>query len=150
MVKTDYDNYAFITACYPLSETTTKQVVYVLVRSKKCWAEHNKDFIELELDKLSELGFYTDNIEDVTQTGQGSAAFSTDCSSNTNSVISSINRAPLTILEKDCNDGWERIECDIDETENWSDLEDVSDLLYLVETVLYSFMGSLSSFIENH
>lgn len=99
MVKTDYDNYAFITACYPLSETTTKQVVYVLVRSKKCWAEHNKDFIELELDKLSELGFYTDNIEDVTQTGQGSAAFSTDCSSNTDSVISSINRAPLTILE---------------------------------------------------
>ena len=73
MVKTDYDNYAFITACYPLSETTTKQVVYVLVRSKKCWAEQNKDFIELELDKLSDLGFYTDNIEDVTQTGQGSA-----------------------------------------------------------------------------
>ena len=70
MVKTDYDNYAFVTACYSLSESTTKQVVYVLVRSKKCWAEHNKDFIELELDKLSDLGFYTGNLEDVTQTGK--------------------------------------------------------------------------------
>ena len=75
MVKTDYDNFAFVTACYPLSEFTTKQVVYVLVRSKKCWAEHNKDFIELELDKLAELGFYTDNLEDVTQTGKGSTLF---------------------------------------------------------------------------
>ena len=80
VVKTDYDNFAFVTACYPLSESTTKQVVYVLVRSKKCWAEHNKDFIELELDKLSDLGFYTGNLEDVTQTGKGSADFLINCS----------------------------------------------------------------------
>ena len=75
VVKTDYDNFAFVTACYPLSEFTTKQVVYILVRSKKCWVEHNKDFIELELDKLADLGFYTGNLEDVTQTGKGSTLF---------------------------------------------------------------------------
>ena len=134
MVKTDYDNFAFVTACYPLSESTTKQVVYVLVRSKKCWAEHNKDFIELELDKLADLGFYTGNLEDVTQTGK-SADFLTN-SSNFFSV--------LIILQSECNDGWERIDCDLDKSSGSSNL-DVAEILNVIDSFLDSIIGSIFS-----
>ena len=134
MVKTDYDNFAFVTACYPLSESTTKQVVYVLVRSKKCWAEHNKDFIELELDKLADLGFYTGNLEDVTQTGK-SADFLTN-SSNFFSV--------LIILQSECNDGWERIDCDLDKSSGSSNL-DVAEILNIIDSFLDSIIGSIFS-----
>ena len=128
MVKTDYDNFAFVTACYPLSESTTKQVVYVLVRSKKCWAEHNKDFIELELDKLADLGFYTGNLEDVTQTGK-SADFLTNSSN---------------FFQSECNDGWERIDCDLDKSSGSSNL-DVAEILNIIDSFLDSIIGSIFS-----
>ena len=40
--KTDYDNYALVGSCYNIDESTHKEILYVLVRSKACWADRNK------------------------------------------------------------------------------------------------------------
>jgi len=67
VIKTDYDNYALVGSCYNTGESSHIEVLYVLVRSKSCWADRNKDFIEKEVDMLSDVGLFTDNLREVSQ-----------------------------------------------------------------------------------
>ena len=41
VLKTDYENYALVGSCYNIDESTHKEILYVLVRSKACWANRN-------------------------------------------------------------------------------------------------------------
>ena len=46
------------------------------------------------------------------------------------------------IFESDCNDGWERIDCDFDKSSDLSDL-DVAELLTIIDSFLDSMIGSI-------
>jgi len=42
VIKTDYDNYALVGSCYNIDDSSHREILYVLVRSKSCWANRNK------------------------------------------------------------------------------------------------------------
>ena len=46
------------------------------------------------------------------------------------------------IFQSDCNDGWERIDCDLDKSSDSSNL-DVPELLTIIDSLLYSIIGSI-------
>merc|ERR1711990_743036 len=64
VIKTDYDNYALVGSCTNTGEASHVEILNVLVRSQSCWADHNKDFIERQVDMLSDLGLFTDNLRE--------------------------------------------------------------------------------------
>merc|ERR1712176_1031115 len=50
-----------------IDESTHKEILYVLVRSKACWADRNTEFINEQLNFLEEIGLYTGDMRDVSQ-----------------------------------------------------------------------------------
>ena len=48
------------------------------------------------------------------------------------------------IFQSDCNDGWERIDCDLDKSSGSSNL-DVAEILEIIDSFLDSIIGSIFS-----
>ena len=46
------------------------------------------------------------------------------------------------IFQSDCNDGWERIDCDFDKSSELSNI-DVAELLTIIDSFLDSMIGSI-------
>ena len=46
------------------------------------------------------------------------------------------------IFQSDCNDGWERIDCDLDKSYDLSNL-DIPELLAIIDSLLDSIIGSI-------
>merc|ERR1719284_1134690 len=95
VLKTDYENYTLVVSCQNIDESSHREVIYMLNRNT-CWPYQNKDFVELQIDFLEELGLYVDNLRFVRQENCDDGIGRPDCDANLEVKNDTINEISET------------------------------------------------------